>query len=55
MKDYIVNQLTQPSTWRGIILIATSAGCVISPEVADAIVAFGIGLAGAVGVFTSDK
>lgn len=54
MKDYILNRAKESSTWRGIILILTSVGVVIDPALADAIVAAGVGLAGIVGVVTSD-
>lgn len=55
MKDYILQRLTEPSTWRGIILILTSAGVGIEPAMADAIISAGIGLAGVIGVVTADK
>lgn len=55
MKDYILQRLTEPSTWRGIILILTSAGVGIEPAMADAIIGAGIGLAGLIGVVTADK
>jgi hypothetical protein len=55
MKDYLLQRAKEPSTWRGLVLIATSAGCVITPAMADAIVALGIGLAGVIGVVTADK
>ena len=55
MKDYILQRLKEPSTWRGLVLIATSAGVAVTPAMADAIVALGIGLAGVIGVVTADK
>lgn len=55
MKDYILDRLKEPSTWRGIILILTSAGVAIDPALADAIIPAGIGLAGVIGVVTADK
>lgn len=55
MKNYILNRLREPSTWRGLILIATAAGATVTPQMAEAIVTAGIGLAGLVGVVTSDK
>lgn len=55
MKEYILQRLKEPSTWRGIILILTSAGVGIEPAMADAIISAGIGLAGVIGVVTADK
>ena len=55
MKDYLLDRLKEPSTWRGIILILTSAGVGIEPAMADAIISAGIGLAGVIGVVTADK
>lgn len=55
MKDYLLERLKEPSTWRGIVLIATAAGATITPALADAIVAAGIGFAGLIAVATPDK
>jgi hypothetical protein len=55
MKDYILERAKEPSTWRGLIMVLTSAGLVVSPDLAAAIVSVGTGLAGLVGIFTTDK
>lgn len=55
MKDYLLDRLKEPSTWRGIILILSAGGVQIAPQLADAIISAGIGLAGVVGVVTADK
>lgn len=52
--EYAIKRLKEPSTWRGLILLATSAGIVISEEMSGQIVAFGLGLAGLVGALFSD-
>ena len=52
---YIEQRLKEPSTWRGLILVATAAGATISPAWNDAIITLGIALAGGIGVATSDK
>jgi hypothetical protein len=49
---YIVERLQEPSTWRGIIMLLTSLGVGIAPEMITAIVTAGTGLAGIVGVVT---
>lgn len=55
MKDYILARLREPSTWRGIMLVLTSCGVGIHPDMADQIIAAGVGLAGIVGIVTADK
>ena len=52
--EYAIKRLKEPSTWRGLILLATSAGLVISEEMSGQIVAFGLGLAGIIGALFSD-
>ena len=52
--EYAIKRLNEPSTWRGLILLATSAGVAISEEASGQIVAFGLGLAGLVGALFSD-
>ena len=54
MVEYAIKRLKEPSTWRGLILLATSAGLAISEEMSGQIVAFGLGLAGLVGALFSD-
>lgn len=53
--SYIVERLKEASTWRGIIMLLTSVGVGINPELIAPIVSVGTGLAGLVGVFTADK
>ena len=48
--NYILERAKEPSTWRGVILLLTSLGVGIAPEVANAIVGAGVGIAGLVGV-----
>lgn len=51
MLDYIINKLEEPSTWRGLVWIITAFGVVLSPEQTEAIVTFGMTLAGLIAVF----
>lgn len=53
--NHILSLLRQPSTWRGLVLIATAAGLKLSPEQAETIIPMGLGLAGCIGAFVSDK
>lgn len=55
MKDYILARLSEASTWRGIIMLATAAGVVFSAQQAEAVIAAGLALAGLVGAFSADK
>lgn len=43
-----------PSTWKGLVAIATAAGVTISPELTDKIVAAGLAVIGAIQVFVDD-
>lgn len=50
MKQRILDRLSQESTWRGIIAIATGFGATINPEKADAIIALGLLVIGIINV-----
>lgn len=52
---YLLARLREPSTWRGIILLATALGVQLRPEVWDAIVVVGLALAGGVGALAPDQ
>ncbi len=54
MLDYILNRLSEPSTWRGLFLVATAAGVNVSPEQANAIMTLGLGGVGLIGAATKD-
>lgn len=53
--NWIIERLQEPSTWRGLTMLATSAGVTISPEFMPHIVATGTAVAGLIGVVTKDK
>lgn len=55
MFKFILNRAKEASTWRGLVLLVTAAGVNIAPELANAVVTFGIGLAGLIGVLTPDS
>jgi len=55
MKNFILERGKESSTWRGIVAIITAAGVALSPEQGEAIVALGLAVIGAIGVFTADK
>lgn len=47
-------QLRQPSTWRGLTLVATAAGVNVSPEMIHAIITTGAAVAGAIDVMIDE-
>ena len=55
MFPYILERAKEALTWRGLVLLATAGGVNLAPDLANAIVTFGIGLAGLLGVITKDK
>jgi hypothetical protein len=53
--DIILTRLSENSTWRGIILVATALGVKLEPALADAILAAGLGLVGLINVLRKGK
>lgn len=53
--QYFVDRLKEPSTWRGIIMVATAYGAVLSPPQATAIITLGLALAGGQAMVTPDS
>lgn len=53
--DWILTRLTEPSTWRGIISLATSFGIVLRPELQSAIIAAGLSLIGLVNIIRKES
>ncbi|MBF0453637.1 MAG: hypothetical protein HQL72_02330 [Magnetococcales bacterium] len=51
----IINRLKEPSSWRGLAMMATAFGISVSPEMMEYIIAAGTGLSGLIGTFTADK
>jgi len=52
--NVLYEKLSQESTWRGIIAIATACGSTIDPARANAIVAGGLTLIGLINVIKKD-
>ena len=55
MRDYIISRALEPSTWRGLVLIASALGAALSPDQQEAIVTGGLLLAGIIGAAVPDK
>ena len=51
---YILARLREASTWRGLVLLATAVGAHLSEAQVDAVVQFGLALAGLIGVVLPD-
>jgi len=52
---YILIQFTQPSTYRGLALIATAIGITMAPELYEAITAAGLLVSGIIGAAFPDN
>ena len=55
MKSYFLARAKEPSTWRGLFLLLTAVGIPVAPQLAEAIVTAGLGVAGLIGVVSPDK
>ena len=53
--SYLLARLSENSTWRGIILVATAAGVKLEPELQNQIVALGLGAVGVINVIRKGK
>ena len=49
--NYLLERLTENSTWRGIIMLLTAVGVQLDPAQANAIIAAGLALVGIINVF----
>jgi hypothetical protein len=47
--------LCEPSTYRGLVWLATAAGIALSPEQQQVLITLGAAIAGAIGIFFTDK
>ena len=52
MFTYLLDRAKEPSSWRGLVLLATAAGVNVAPELANAIIGTGISVSGLIGVLT---
>lgn len=54
MFNYLLQRAQEPSSWRGLALLATAVGIKVAPEMINAIATAGLGVAGLIGVVTKD-
>lgn len=53
--NIVLDKLSENSTWRGIILVATAVGLKLDPELQNAILAAGLSLIGLINVVRKGK
>lgn len=53
--NIVLERLSENSTWRGIILVATALGVKLDPELQNQILAAGLGLVGVINVLRKSK
>ena len=53
--SWLVSRLKEPSTWRGIIWLATALGVSLKPEVWEQITVVGMAVAGLLGVLAREE
>lgn len=53
--NILLERLSENSTWRGIILVATALGVKLDPELQNQILAAGLGLVGVIYVLRKGK
>jgi len=53
--NIVLQRLSENSTWRGLILVATALGLKLDPELQNAILAAGLGVIGLINVIRKGK
>lgn len=48
--DWLLDRFSENSTWRGAIALLTAAGVTLQPDMANAIIAVGLGVIGIINV-----
>jgi hypothetical protein len=54
-KDYIINRLSEASTWRGLVGLLTAFGIVLSPEQVVSFMSAGTALIALINVFRKES
>jgi len=52
---FVLDRLSENSTWRGLILVAVALGVKLDPEMQTQIIAAGLGLVGTINIFRKGK
>lgn len=53
--EWILRRFKEPSTWRGLIFLATIAGMNVTPEQTDKIITAAVAVIGLIEVFRKEK
>lgn len=53
--NILLERLSENSTWRGLILVATALGVKLDPEIQNQILVAGLGLVGLINVIRKGK
>jgi len=53
--QYILDRAKEPSTWKGLAVVATSTGIAITPDQMNAVISIGLAVAGFIDVITKEK
>jgi len=53
--SYLFDRLSENSTWRGLVMLATALGVQLDPSQANAIIALGLALVGLINVLRKQK
>ena len=52
---YLLDRLSEPSTWRGIISMLTALGVKLRPDLAEAIISGGLSARGMINIIRKEK
>ena len=52
---YILDRLSEPSTWRGIISMLTALGVKLRPDLTEAIISGGLSAMGLINIIRKEK
>jgi hypothetical protein len=55
IKDHVIDNAQEPSTWRGVVYVLTAAGLQLDPEQQAVIVSVGLAIAGLIALTFKDK
>lgn len=53
--NILIEKLSENSTWRGLILVATALGVKLDPAMQEGILAAGLSLVGLINIIRKDK
>jgi hypothetical protein len=53
--SYILDRLSESSTWRGLILVSVALGARLDPEMQGQIIATGLSLVGLINIVRKEK